>query len=185
MDLFVRNGFEGTSVDDIAAAAGVSKQTVYSHFESKENLYGQAISAKCQEYGMSAEAIDHSVPPAVLLPQVARRFLDLLTSPEAVRVYRITTGNAATHPELGQLFFNSGPVQAVNAVASYLQAQHDRGLLRVPQPRHAAWQLLSMLRAEALMRVQFNLESAPADDTEAYIDGCVAMFLSAYQAQPA
>jgi AcrR family transcriptional regulator len=180
VELFARNGFEGTSVDDIAAAAGVSKQTVYSHFGCKENLFGLAVSAKCKTSGIDPEAIDLDAPPEVTLPELARRFLHLVTSPEAIRVHNVCTGSAETHPELGRLFFKHGPLETVDVVAGYLEAQARAGRLRIDEPRSAAWQLLGMLKAESHMRLQFNLEPVPAREIERYLRDCVAMFLRAY-----
>ena len=180
VELFARNGFEGTSVDDIAAEAGVSKQTVYSHFGSKENLFGLAVSAKCKTSGMAAEAIDPEAPPEVMLPELARRFLSLATSPEAIRVHNVCTGSAETHPELGRLFFRHGPLETVDVVSDYLESQVRAGRLRIEDPRAAAWQLLGMLKAESHMRLQFNMEPLPAKEIERYLCDCVAMFLRAY-----
>jgi AcrR family transcriptional regulator len=181
-DLFTRNGFEGTSVDDIAAAAGVSKQTVYSHFGCKETLFGKAVSTKCKQSGVDPELVDPASPPEVMLPLIAHRFLQLVTSPEAMRVYALCTVNADSHPELGRLFFRHGPEETVDVVADYLAAQARAGKLAIDNPRFAAWQFLCMLKAEAHMRVQFNLERLPKARHDAYIEDCVAMFLRAYAA---
>jgi AcrR family transcriptional regulator len=180
VDLFARNGFEGTSVDDIAGLAGVSKQTVYSHFGSKENLFGLSVSTKCRQSGIDPAAIDPEVPPERMLPEIARRFLQLVTSPEAIRVHNVCTGSAEAHPELGRLFFKHGPEETVDIVADYLEAQVRAGRLRIDHPRDAAWQLLCMLKAESHMRLQFRLEPVPAGAVQDYVSGCVAMFLRAY-----
>lgn len=181
VDLFTRNGYEGTSVDDIAAAAGVSKQTVYSHYGSKENLFGLAVSTKCKQSGIDPDAIDPNVPPEEMLPELARRFLNLVTSPGAIRVYAVCTGNAASHPELARLFFEHGPVQTKHVVADYLAAQVKAGRLEIEDTEEAAWQLLCMLKAEAHMRIQFNLEPCSCEALERYVGSCVDMFLRAYR----
>lgn len=180
VDLFARNGFDGTSVDDIAAVAGVSKQTVYSHFGSKESLFGLAVSTKCRQSGIDPDAVDPDAPPEVMLPEIARRFLQLVTSPEAIRVHNVCTGSAETHPELGRLFFKHGPKETVDVVAEYLGAQARAGRLRIEHPRDAAWQLLCMLKAESHMRLQFKLEPIPSEEVQDYVRSCVAMFLRAY-----
>lgn len=180
IELFTRHGYEGTSVEEVAAVAGVSKQTVYSHYGSKENLFGLAVSTKCKQSGMDVEAINMHAPPELVLPQVARQFMALVTSPEATRVHAVCTVSSDTHPELGRLFFTHGPQQAVDVVAQYLSTQHQAGTLVVPDARHAAWQLLSMLKAEAQMRVQFKLKPMARAEAEAYLESCVAMFLRAY-----
>lgn len=180
MELFTRDGFEGTSVDEIAVAAGVSKQTVYSHFGCKETLFGLAVSSKCKQSGVNQDEIDSAVAPAQMLPEIARRFVGLITSPEALRVHAVCTASAETHPDLGRIYFEQGPVQTVEAVAQYLQIQHEAGNLCVENPRSAAWQFLCMLKAEGQMRAQFNLKPQDQADLENYIDDCVSMFLRAY-----
>jgi len=182
MDLFTRNGFDGTSVDEIAEAAGVSKQTVYSHYSSKENLFGLAVAAKCRQSGVDADSIDPDVPPETMLPLLAERFFALVTSPEAVRVHAVCTASAETHPELGQLYFDHGPSHAVDAVAGYLAAQTNKGRLKVKDPRAAAWQLLGMLKAEYALQAQFNIKRSSRKKAEAYWKSCVDMFLRAYAA---
>jgi TetR/AcrR family transcriptional repressor of mexJK operon len=181
IELFTLNGFEGTSVDDIAAAAGVSKQTVYSHYGSKENLFGLAISTKCKESGIGYDDLDPEEPPERMLPEVARRFLKLITSREATRVHAVCTGSVETHPELGRIYFEQGPVQTAEAVAAYLAAQDLAGTLRIENPLHAAWQFLCMLKAEEQLRTQFNIGRMDPAENQAYVDSAVAMFLRAYR----
>jgi len=180
MKLFTRNGFEGTSVDHIAEEAGVSKQTVYSHYGSKETLFGLAISSKCRMSGIDTEAIDAKAPPEQVLPVIALRFLDLINSPEAVAVHAICTGSAESHPELGQVYFKRGPLATVNAVSNYLAAQADAGRLKIDDPDTAAWQFLGMIKAESYLRVQFNLERMEKGAENDYLAACVAMFIRAY-----
>ncbi len=180
VELFTEKGYEGTSVDDIAQAAGVSKQTVYSHFGNKETLFALAVETKCKQSGIDPDLIDTQAPPETMLLELGRRFVGLLTSPEAVRVHCVCTTSAETYPELGRLFFEHGPLQTVEVVAGYLADQHRRKKLYVPEPGHAAWQFLCMLKGEAQMRAQFNLRRQSQEDLDAYIKSCVAMFLRAY-----
>ena len=182
MELFTRDGFEATSVDDIAAAGGVSKQTVYSHFGSKEDLFAVAISTNCTRSGIDAEEIDPDEPPESMLPELARRFVALITSEEAVAVNAICSVSRDSHPELGRLYYERGPVATVEAVADYLAAQHRAGRLRIDDPMDAAWQFLCMLKAETQMRSQFHLELPDEAEQRRYEAACVAMFLRAYAA---
>jgi TetR/AcrR family transcriptional repressor of mexJK operon len=182
--LFTEHGYEGTSVDDIAAAASVSKQTVYSHFGSKENLFGLAVAEKCKASGVDEDAIDMDLPPEVLIPQVARRFVTLVKSREALRVYAICTNSCESHPRIAELFYLHGPQKTVDVLSVYLQRQVALGRLTINDPDAAAWQFLCMLKGEAHMRAQFGLEALPQEAEDAYIDGCVEMFLRAYGAAP-
>lgn len=180
VELFTENGYEGTSVDDIARVAGVSKQTVYSHFGNKESLFAKAVSVKCRQSGIDPDLIDPETPPRPMLLEIARRFMALVTSPEAVRVNCVCTASAETYPNLGRLFFEHGPVQAVDVVSDYLSEQHQRRRLYVKNPKEAAWQFFGMLKCEAQMRAQFNLEPQTKSEIESYIESCVEMFLRAY-----
>ncbi|MEE4172912.1 MAG: TetR/AcrR family transcriptional regulator [Xanthomonadales bacterium] len=178
--LFTELGYDGTSVDDIAAAAGVSKQTVYSHFGSKENLFGLAVAEKVRDSGVDSEGIDADEPPDVLLPRIARQFVDLVKSPEALRVYAICTNSTESHPRISELFYRHGPLKTVEVLADYLQAQHRAGHLELTDPKAAAWQFFCMLKGEAHMRAQFGLAPLDANEENDYIDRCVRMFLRAY-----
>lgn len=178
--LFTEQGYEGTSVDDIAQRAGVSKQTVYTHFGSKENLFGVAVAEKCRASGIDESAIDFELPPAVLIPRIARRFVDLVKSREALRVYAICTSSTETHPRISELFYRHGPKKTVDVLSAYLALQTKKGLLVIEDPDAAAWQFLCMLKGEAHMRAQFGLPGVSKRAEQDYIDGCVAMFLRAY-----
>lgn len=180
VELFTEKGYEGTSVDDIALVAGVSKQTVYSHYGNKQTLFALAVEAKCRESGMDPELIDPEIPPEVMLLKMGHQFVALLTSPESVRVHCVCTSSAETHPELGRLFFEHGPQHAVQVVADYLKAQHQQKRLHIEDPNQAAWQFLCMLKGEAQMRAQFNMKGQPRKELDAYIKSSVEMFIRAY-----
>ncbi len=179
-ELFTRNGFEATSVDDIAAQAGVSKQTVYSHFGSKEGLFGVSIANKCRSSGIDAEELDAEAPPEQMLPEIARRFVGLVTSDEAISVHTVCCASRESHPELGRLFFENGPLETVRVVSAYLAGQHRAGRLHVPDPEQAAWQFLCMLMAESKIRAEFDLPPITARKQRAYERACVDMFLRAF-----
>jgi AcrR family transcriptional regulator len=180
--LFTEQGYDGTSVDDIAAAAGVSKQTVYSHFGNKERLFGVAVSEKVRDSGVDPEGIDPTEPPEVLLPRIARQFVGLVKSPESLRVYAICVNSTDSHPRISELFYRHGPLKTVEVLADYLDAQQRAGRLELADPKAAAWQFFCMLKGEAHMRAQFGLEPLGAAEEDTYIDHCVRMFLRAYAA---
>ncbi len=144
-------------------------------------MYGAIITQRCIANRLAVEFLDQERPVAVMLREIGRRFLDLLLSPEALSIYRLSVGNAAQHPHIAQLFYQAGPQRTIAVVEEYLAAQHARGRLRVPHPQRAACQFLFMLKADAVFRAVLNSEEqATEQDIENYLDDCVAMFLRAY-----
>jgi len=103
--LFTTQGFDGTSMDAIANAAGVSKLTVYSHYQDKERLFVAAVECVCQEQ-MPSEIFNADLkgPIRRRLLTIARAFFALITSEAAVAVHRTIVANAQQSPKLGQLF---------------------------------------------------------------------------------
>src|SRR4051812_7291322 len=83
--LFTTQGFDGTSMDQIAAAAGVSKLTVYSHFGDKENLFAACAKAYCEQQLPPTLFEPHpEVPLRQRLLDIARAFFGMISSPEAI-----------------------------------------------------------------------------------------------------
>jgi hypothetical protein len=117
-----------------------------------------------------------------MLPELARRFIALIISDEAVAVNAICSMSCESHPELGRLYYERGPVATVEAVAAYLASQNESGRLRVDEPLQAAWQFLGMLKAETHLRAQFHLDLPTEAEQGRYLASCVKMFLRAYAA---
>ena len=100
--LFLSLGYANTSMDAVAAAAGVSKLTVYSHFTDKQTLFCSAVMATCQiqlpdllfEYPEGA-------PVDELLLTIARGFQALISSDEAVKLSRLIMAQGSLDPSFG------------------------------------------------------------------------------------
>ena len=180
--MFTRHGFEGVSMDQIAAEAGVSKLTVYSHFGDKETLFSAAITAKCEEQlSNSLFAVDPAVPLRDQLLGVARAFFTLITSEEALAIHRVVT----TQPppaKLGLLFWEAGPRRVQEAFEAFLRDQIAAGQLDVPDMHRAASQFFCLLKGELHARLLCGCGGFSADEVEAHLQASVDMFLRAYRA---
>jgi TetR/AcrR family transcriptional repressor of mexJK operon len=181
-DLFTKHGFEGVSMDLVAEQASVSKQTVYSHFQNKEKLFSATISQACVANMLSAAFIDESKPCEDMLLEIARRFIHLLLSEGAIKIYRLAIGNAEQHPHLAQLFYRAGPQHTIRTVADYLARQRDIGTLNITDAHQAACQFLAMIEGDMVIKAMLNVGNAleePAQ-VEDYLKNCVALFITAY-----
>src|SRR3954471_4888505 len=155
--LFTTQGFDATSMDAIASAAGVSKLTVYSHFQDKERLFCAAVECVCQEQ-MPAEIFlaDLKGPIRKQLLTIARAFFALITSEDAIAVHRTIVANAQQSPKLGLLFWEAGPKRTQEGFQAFLRAEVAAGKLDIPDVARAAMQFFCLLKGECHARMEFG-----------------------------
>ncbi|MDH2433728.1 TetR/AcrR family transcriptional regulator [Pokkaliibacter sp. MBI-7] len=183
MELFCSQGFVNTSMDAIAREADVSKQTIYSHFGSKDDLFVAAIRAKCQQANLSEDMFNQQESVEVQLQRFARSFSELVLSDDAIRVLRTCISSADQQPHLGHLLFNEGPLNVIRLLTQYLQLVAGRGELAISDPYEAAVQLLMMLMGEGHLRRKLGLPyDAQSAAHHAYLRNSVALFLRGYRA---
>ena len=171
-------------MDRVAEAANVSKQTVYSHFESKGDLFRAAVQQLCEAMGLPDDLDDEARPLRPLLTDIGLGFLHLLTSAEAVRLYRLVVGNAGPHPEVGRMLYEAGPRTFISRLSALLEQRAARGEITLAEPRLAAAQFFSMLRGELHMRVALGVQTrVKRRDLEHYVAACVEVFVRGYGAR--
>lgn len=182
-DLFTRSGYGAVSMDAIAAKAGVSKRTVYSHFPGKDVLFAAVMTRHCGRVsGDGAWELDPEVEPRQMLTDRGRRFLRLITSPEAVALFRTVTAEAERFPELGRAFFETGPKCWTGSFEAYLRAQDEKGRLRIPSPEIAAKFLFSLLKDPLHLRCMLGVQSKVTEaEIAAHVDNVVGAFLEHYR----
>jgi len=183
--VFLRNGYLGTSMDEIAALATVSKQTVYKQFADKEQLFSDVILRIVHQ-------VDEETQAAVLalgetddlerdLGQLARRFLGSLREPRVLQLRRLIIGEAGRFPALGRTYWREGFERALATLAAGFQRLVDRGLLRLDDPLFAAQHFAGLVLWIPMNQVMFNGgESVTDDQLERAADAGVRAFLAAY-----
>lgn len=124
-ELFLKEGFDRCSMDSIAAAAGVSKQTVYSHFANKEELFRSCIAAKVRHYDLTVDADAHDSLEAGLAA-FADGFLRLISDADAINMWRLMMHEAEAHPHVARLFFETGPQESHEALVRFIEHYGDR-----------------------------------------------------------
>ncbi|AAN56275.2 TetR/AcrR family transcriptional regulator [Shewanella oneidensis MR-1] len=182
IDLFCRQGFPHTSMDEVAKLAGVSKQTVYSHYGSKDELFVAAIESKCVGHNLNDDLLSDPSQPEATITEFALQFGEMIVSPEAITVFKACVAQSESHPEVSRLFFEAGPKHIVGLMADYLVAVEALGRYRFTQPHHCAVRLCLMLFGELKLRLELGLEADNlVGEREQYIRGCAEMFLKAYR----
>lgn len=182
--VFMASGYEAASMDQIAAEAGVSKQTVYSHFGAKNALFEEIVSGKCEEL-LDAEGlrISEDGEPEVVLFELAKVFLHVVLNDESVTLYRTILSECGRFPELAEAFYRAGPKAATERLAAYLDRMNRRGKLAVQDAEAAASIFFAMLRGNMYLQRILGLRDMPdgaeIDDKARIVS---AAFIRAYQA---
>jgi AcrR family transcriptional regulator len=183
--VFLADGYGAAGMDAIAREAGVSKQTIYNRFGSKEALFGAIIRRRCDDL-LSPLSPPESGTGEVrdVLTSLARKFTTMILSPTSLSLYRVLIGEAFHLPQLAAIAYRSGPARAWETLASYLAAQSRLGVLEVTSPRLAAEQFFGMLAGQRQLRALLGLSDEFSDDhLEKAIDTAVASFLRAHRAR--
>lgn len=161
---FLRDGYAGASMDDVAALSGVSKQTVYAHFASKEALFVELVTQLTRQAGDGLQ--DHITQPSTpcelhtVLEEYGVRQLRPVLSPRILRLRRLVIGEVARFPGLGQAMWDHGPERAVNALTQQFVTLHEMGWLAAPDPRGAATTFNWLIMAAPLNRAMLRGDDA-------------------------
>lgn len=179
-EVFLSAGYGAASMDAVADAAGVSKMTVYRYFPGKEALFAGLLEDMCSrivddELGAELEAAE----PADALRAFAEKTLDVIYAPDTVALHRIVIAEAGRFPELGRLFYDSGPAPHVATLADYFADREDDPLLRISDPVEDAEAFLSLVRGYAHQRLLLGAAPAPGKaERRRQIDAAIARFMA-------
>ncbi|MFF4879545.1 TetR/AcrR family transcriptional regulator [Micromonospora sp. NPDC000668] len=184
--VFLRNGYGGASMDEIAALAMVSKQTVYKNFADKQRLFTEIITSDISQAEERSQAMVQALPDSenieIDLRQFARRHITVVLQPHLIQMRRIIIGEADRFPDLARTWFQRGPERAHVTLAERFQELARRGRLRLDDPllaaQHFNWLVLSI----PLNKAMFHGSDTPftPSELERYADEGVRVFLAAY-----
>jgi TetR/AcrR family transcriptional regulator, mexJK operon transcriptional repressor len=184
--LFLEKGYAATSMDEIAAAAKVSKQTIYTHFVSKVELFEDLVmgnAERVEEFvsGIS-KVLDGGGDLEVRLRKLARHYLTFVARPEAVQLRRLIISEASRFPELAHRYYELVPARVYAALAAQFRDLNDRGLLRVDDPSVAAQQFAWLTIGMPIDRGMFYRPQTAFHglDLDEIAEAAARVFLAAY-----
>lgn len=184
--VFLAKGYLGSSMDEIAATAAVSKQTVYKHFADKERLFAEIVNGTVNEASdvVYREVLDLNDRDDLEsgLRKLARRQLALVMQPKLLRLRRLVIGEATRFPELGRTFYELGPERTIAALAAAFERLAERGLLELDDPHLAAahfnWLVMSIPLNQAMLCG--DDEPASPAELDRLADAGTRAFIAAY-----
>ncbi|MGJ8622017.1 MAG: TetR/AcrR family transcriptional regulator [Yoonia sp.] len=180
--VFLSDGFEGASVDDIAKAANVSKATLYSYFPDKRFLFMQVAKTECARQAEHAiETINMDAPVREVLTAIANEMIEFVTSQFGKRIFRICVGESDRFPELGREFYESGPMMVRGRLVDFFKKAAAKGEVAIDDFELAADQFHELCKADLFPRMVFNMtdEFTPVEKKRV-VNGAVAMFMARY-----
>ncbi len=178
MQVFLEKGYAGATMDRVSAVAGVSKNTIYSHFQDKEGLFAALvdwIAAQRLQVLVSQLALEGE--PAQVLRQLAERLLDaILSDRQYINFLRLMVAESARFPELAQLFLRRLPQPALAMLSDYLRSRPE---LALPNPEAAARVFFNVLIGFVLTQRVLHGEAILPLARQELIDTLVALLVRA------
>jgi TetR/AcrR family transcriptional repressor of mexJK operon len=181
-DLFRQRGYDGVTMEAVAAAAGVAKMTVYGHFHDKAALFEATVRAKSAE--MVARLADLPAAGGGLedtLTQFGQAFMAMVLAPDMAAIMPMLIAAVAKERDLAARFYDAGPGHTRRSLATLLEASAAHGELTLPNAEDAADDLLALWLGDMPMRLALGLTgSLSAAEIEQRARRGVAVFLRAY-----
>lgn len=161
-DVFLEHGFEGASMSQVAARLGGSKGTLYSYFDSKEALFETLVAESCVQRGPTMFDASAGLPIVERLTGIARAYITLVASDWSIRMLQVVAAEARRRPEVGRLFYESGPGAAIARLSAELDDYAAVGLLKFDNSSLAAETFIILCRGTLHMRRMLGQEPVPA-----------------------
>src|ERR1700722_17367067 len=147
--VFLANGYEGATMEEIAVRAGVSKQTVYKHFTDKQSLFADIVLSTTDDMnaivGLISKSLREASDVAIVLEHLAESFLFALMQPRVLRLRRLVISSADRFPQIATAWYEQGFERGLGVLAKSFFALADRHLLEVEAPPTAAEHFVGML----------------------------------------
>ena len=137
---FLEKGYAITTLDDIIARSGGSRQTLYALFGGKQGLFAALVAERSSQilgsWEEESDLLDR--PPEQVLVELGMRYLEAVTTPDSLGVYRLVVAECMFMKELAEQFWERGPGLSRAVLANYFAQQAERGTLLLEDPDRAA-----------------------------------------------
>lgn len=180
--LFLKQGFHGSTMNQIAQQAGVTKLTVYNHFQDKANLFSCAIEATCEEsirtYAVDLDSNSNFVDR---LHQICQLALNIINLPEALKLEHLLLELAAEQNPLAESFYNASHKRLFSVLADFLNRAIELGFIQNADIEKQINLILSLLLGHRHHEVLLGIRAVPTpDEIDHIIADTLEIFLMKY-----
>jgi AcrR family transcriptional regulator len=181
-EVFLEEGFANASMSAIAARLGGSKGTLYNYFKSKDDLFAAYVERRCLWQRDEVFAVEPGESPQDAIYRLARSFLAFVIDETTVRNFRVIVGEVERAPEIGSIFFETGPKRGTEMLGDFLAGLEADGVLDLEgDPRGAAQHLIGLVQAQTFKgRLCNALPELTPQQIDAEAARGVRAFLRAY-----
>ncbi|MCS5712186.1 TetR/AcrR family transcriptional regulator C-terminal domain-containing protein [Candidatus Berkiella aquae] len=182
-DLFLSEGYAATSMDAIASKAGISKITIYKHFENKLHLFNEMMIYHCQSLYKDAPIITFSLNVSsydILLP-FAKKIIELLSQPRSIALIRVIIAESEKYPEIVMAVWEAGRMPLQDIFCNYLAEEVAHARMQISNKLIASKVFFGMLKENFIWPALTGMPVPKAELAEEIIETIVAIFLKQYQ----
>ncbi|MEL6108334.1 MAG: TetR/AcrR family transcriptional regulator [Planctomycetota bacterium] len=180
-ELFVQNGYGNTSLEDVAATAGVTKPTIYSHFGSKDRLLLAITEAHASGKVEAMSSMLRSTGDVRAdLTRFGKVFLERVMGEQASCWHRLAMTESAEYPEIGQALFKAGPARVMGALQRFIQGEMTARRLNCTDASVAAEQFIGLLSGLQPIRTMTGQKPPSRAMQQRICDAAVDTFLAAF-----
>ena len=184
LKVFAQCGYFGTSMDAIAAEAGLTKPTLYQYFDSKERLFTAMMVQKRDDMLIAFEQPSGDDMVAQLYA-FSWLYADTVMRPDLLSLARLIIGEAQRFPEIGRAYQASGPDKVLQGMIAYLEARREAGSLAFEDAELAAQDLWGLILSAPRTQALYLPDSQPTRaDIARSIHNGLKVFLKAYSTRP-
>ena len=178
--VFLEKGYANATIDEVVARAGGSKATVYSLFENKEGLFAALVAEAAEELSALVRTFPTDGKVEDILRDFGRHYLEILTRPERTALFRLVLGECGRVPEVGDIFYRTGPQMIFQRVVELLRNAAAHGQIKVTDADGMAHLFIDAVRGHVHMQVMLNPTRRPtAKEIERHVDFVVETFMRA------
>ncbi len=181
--IFLKMGYHATNMNQIAKEAGVTKLTVYNHFQDKNNLFMCAIEESCEESIRAKQfqlTADSDFKQALVL--MCQRALSIIYLPEALKLDCLLFELAAEQSPLTRQFFDASHTRMCYVWCDFFEQAISFKFIQADEPIKQTELIISLMLGIRHQQVLLGLAPVPtADEIDQMIEHAIEIFLLKYQ----